>query len=109
MRLSAAFLRRCLAQSMQSSEELKCGGVDSEDVALHAVDEALVVFVLSDGQKWEEVWQAKSWSTTWLIRLIQSAAGTEKPGRKARFIKLETRGESPRPLVLRRVTVLGIK
>jgi hypothetical protein len=69
----------------------------------------LVMSISEDGQKWEEVWQAKSWATTWLVRLTQSSAGAEKPGLKARFIKLETRGESPRELVLKRVTVFGVK
>jgi hypothetical protein len=65
--------------------------------------------ISEDGQKWEEVWQAKSWVTTWIARVTQSSGGAVKSGRKARFIKLETRGESPRPLVLRRVTVFGVK
>jgi len=69
----------------------------------------LVMSISEDGQKWQEVWQAKSWATTWLVRLTQSSAGAEKPGLKARFIKLETRGESPRELVLKRVTVFGVK
>ncbi|MEI7902148.1 MAG: discoidin domain-containing protein [bacterium] len=70
---------------------------------------SLAMSISEDGQKWDEVWQAKSWSTTWLVRLTQSSAGAGKPGRKARYIKLETRGESPRELVLKRVTVFGIK
>jgi hypothetical protein len=69
----------------------------------------LIMSISEDGQKWQEVWQAKSWATTWLVRLTQSSAGAGNPGRSARFIKLETRGESPRPLVLKRVTVFGIK
>ncbi len=52
---------------------------------------------------------AKSWVTAWSVRLIQPSAGTGNPGRKARFIKLETRGESPRELVLKRVMVFGIE
>jgi hypothetical protein len=69
----------------------------------------LIMSISEDGQKWEEVWQAKSWVTTWIARVTQSSGGAVKSGRKARFIKLETRGESPRPLVLRRVTVFGVK
>jgi hypothetical protein len=69
----------------------------------------LVMSISEDGQKWQEVWQAKSWVTTWIVRLIQPSADAGNPGRKARFIKLETRGESPRPLVLKRVTVFGVK
>jgi hypothetical protein len=69
----------------------------------------LIMSLSEDGQKWEEVWQAKNWVTTWIARVIQSSGGTVKAGRKARFIKLETRGDSPRPLVLKRVTVFGIK
>jgi hypothetical protein len=69
----------------------------------------LVMSISEDGEKWQEVWQAKSWATTWIVRVIQPSADPGDPGRKARFIKLETRGESPRPLVLRRVTVFGIE
>ena len=63
--------------------------------------------ISEDRQKWQDVWQAKSWATTWRVRLTQSSAGAATPGRKARFIKLETRGESPRELVLKRVIVFG--
>jgi hypothetical protein len=69
----------------------------------------LVMSISEDGQQWEEVWQAKNWVTTWIARVTQSSGGSVKSGRKARFIKLETRGDSPRPLVLRRVTVFGIQ
>lgn len=69
----------------------------------------LIMSISEDGQKWQEVWQAKSWVTTWLARVTQSSGGSLKSGLRARFIKLETRGESPRALVLRRVTVFGTK
>ena len=69
----------------------------------------LIMSISEDGEKWEEVWQAKSWVTTWIARVTRSSAVTGKSGRKARYIRLETRGESPRPLVLKRVTVFGIK
>jgi hypothetical protein len=55
----------------------------------------LVMSISEDGQKWEDIWQAKSWVTTWIARVTESSGGTVKSGRKARFIKLETRGESP--------------
>ena len=69
----------------------------------------LIMSISEDGEKWEEVWQAKNWVATWIARVTQSSGGSPKSGRKARFIKLETRGESPRPLVLKRVTVFGVK
>ena len=69
----------------------------------------LILSVSEDEQKWEEVWQAKRWTSSWLVRLTHSEAGTEVSGRQARFIRLETRGESPRALVLKRVTVFGEK
>jgi hypothetical protein len=69
----------------------------------------LIMSISEDGVKWQQVWQAKSWVATWIARLIEPSADIGKPGRKARFIKLETRGDSPRALVLRRVTVFGIK
>ena len=69
----------------------------------------LVMSISEDGQKWQEVWQAKSWATTWRVRLTQSSAGEALPGRPARFIKLETKGEAPRELVLKRITVYGVK
>ncbi|MEI7901461.1 MAG: discoidin domain-containing protein, partial [bacterium] len=68
----------------------------------------LIMSISEDGQKWEEVWQAKSWVATWIARVTQFSGGSVKAGRKARFIKLETRGDSIRPLVLKRVTVFGI-
>jgi len=65
--------------------------------------------ISEDGQTWREVWQAKRWASSWRVRLTRSPAGVDVPGPKARFIKLETRGESPRELVLTRVTVFGQK
>ncbi len=69
----------------------------------------LIMSISEDGQNWQEVWQAKNWVTTWIARVTESSGGTVKAGRKARFLKLETRGDSPRPLVLSRVTVFGVK
>jgi hypothetical protein len=36
-------------------------------------------------------------------------AGANVPGRKVRFIKLETKNDSPRGLMLQRVAVFGVK
>ncbi len=68
-----------------------------------------IVSVSEDGQKWEEVWRAKSWEATWIVPLTHFHAGIDAPGRPARFIKLETRGETPRPLLFQRITVYGVQ
>ena len=67
----------------------------------------LILSLSLDGKKWEQVWQAVALETTWQIPLTHFHAGIDVPGRKARFIKLETRNDHPRPLLLQRLRVYG--
>jgi hypothetical protein len=69
--------------------------------------DGLILSVSEDGQKWDKVWQAKKWEQRWLVPVTQFHAGIEAPGRPARYLKLETIGETPRPMLLQRITVYG--
>jgi len=71
--------------------------------------EGLILSVSEDGAKWEEVWKAKDWVASWVVPLTHLDAGANVPGRKVRFIKLETKNDSPRALMLQRVAVFGVK
>ena len=69
--------------------------------------EGLVVSTSADGEQWTEAWRATEWREEWVAMITRFHAGIEVPGRPARYLKLETRGDSPRPLLLQRVTVYG--
>lgn len=69
--------------------------------------EGLILSVSDDGKTWEETWRAPEWKEKWLVTPTRFHAGIDLPGRQARYLKLETRGPVPRPLLLQRVTVLG--
>jgi alpha-L-fucosidase len=71
--------------------------------------EGLILSVSEDGQKWQEVWRAKTWETTWVVPVTHFDAGINAPGRRARFIRVETKNEAPRELLLKRITVFGVK
>ena len=71
--------------------------------------EGLILSVSEDGNKWEEVWKAKEWTASWVVQLTHVDAGATVPGRQARYIRLETKGDSPRELMLQRVAVFGVK
>ena len=71
--------------------------------------EGLILSVSEDGAKWDEVWKAKDWVASWVVPLNHLDAGANVPGRQVRFIKLETRNDSPRGLMLQRVAVFGVK
>jgi len=71
--------------------------------------EGLILSVSEDGVKWEEVWKAKDWVASWVVPLTHFDAGATVPGRQVRFIRLETKNNSPRSLVLQRVSVFGVK
>ena len=58
-------------------------------------------------QTWEQVWQAETWENVWTAPVTRFQAGIDVPGRHARYLKLETKGDKRRPLLLHRVTVLG--
>ena len=71
--------------------------------------DGLILSISEDGQKWQEVWRAKTWESTWVVPVTRFDAGNNVPGRPARFIKVETKNEVPRELLLRRITVIGVK
>jgi alpha-L-fucosidase len=65
--------------------------------------DGLILSISEDGQKWEEIWRAKTWESSWFVPVARFDAGINAPGRQARFIKVETKGHSPRTLLLRRI------
>jgi len=67
----------------------------------------LIVSLSSDGKTWEQVWRAVAVEETWQIPLTHFHAGIDVPGRQARFIKLETNNDRPRPLLLQRFRAYG--
>jgi hypothetical protein len=69
--------------------------------------EGLILSVSTDGQKWQEVWKAEDWDLSWTIPLTTFEARADVPGQKARYFKLETKGDSARPLILQRFTAYG--
>ena len=69
--------------------------------------EGLILSISVDGKQWDEAWKAEEWEQTWCAPVTHFHAGIEKPGRQARYLKLETRGEHERLLLLQRVTVYG--
>ncbi|MCY2952543.1 MAG: discoidin domain-containing protein [Planctomycetota bacterium] len=71
--------------------------------------DGLILSVFEDGQKWQEVWRAKAWETTWVVPVTPVDAGANVPGCRARFVRVETKNEEPRELLLRRITVFGAK
>lgn len=71
--------------------------------------DGLIVSLSADGQKWDEIWRAKSLESSWVVPVTHFDAGIHAPGRPARFIRLETKSDSPRALMLQRVTVYGVK
>ena len=71
--------------------------------------EGLILSISEDGQTWQEVWRAKSWEAIWTVPLTHLDAGVQVPGRKVRFIKVETINDTPRGLLLQRITAFGPK
>jgi len=71
--------------------------------------EGLILSISEDGQKWQEVWRAKAWETTWVVPVTHFDAGINATGRRVRLIRVETKNEAPRALLLRRITIFGVK
>ena len=67
----------------------------------------MILTVSEDGQKWVKAWQAQKWEQKWLALVTRFHAGMDVPGRPARYVKLETKGETPRPMLLQRVAIYG--
>jgi alpha-L-fucosidase len=71
--------------------------------------EGLILSISEDGLTWQEVWRAKTWEAIWTVPLTHLDAGAQVPGRQVRFIKVETINDTPRELLLQRITALGPK
>ena len=71
--------------------------------------EGLILSTSENGQTWQEVWRAKTWEATWTVPLTHLDAGAQVPGRKIRFIKVETLNDKPQGLLLQRITAFGPK
>lgn len=69
--------------------------------------DGLALSVSADGEQWTKAWQAAKWEQKWLAVLTSLHAGAEVPGRPARYLKLETTGETLRPMLLQRVEAYG--
>ena len=69
--------------------------------------EGIMMSISTDGTTWETLWKASKWEEKWLVLPTQFHAGITVPGRTARYIRLETKGNPPRPFLLQRVTILG--
>jgi hypothetical protein len=69
----------------------------------------LILSISEDGLTWQEVWRAKTWEAIWTVPLTHLDAGAQVPGRQVRFIKVETINDTPRELLLQRITALGPK
>ena len=69
--------------------------------------EGLVLSVSEDGERWTEVWRAAEWEEQWLAVITHFHAGIDVPGRPTRYLRFETKGVPPRPMLLQRVTVYG--
>jgi alpha-L-fucosidase len=67
----------------------------------------LVLSVSTDGDVWEEVWQAAGWDEQWFAEICHFHAGINVPGRDARFLKLAPAGNKQVSLFMRRLTVYG--
>lgn len=69
--------------------------------------EGLMLSISSNGVNWETIWKAPKWEEKWLVLPTRFQAGITVPGQTMRYIRLETQGNPPRPLLLQRVTILG--
>jgi alpha-L-fucosidase len=78
-----------------------------ENQALERRTDGLILSGSIEGKQWEKLWQAKKWDLSWTIPLTTFETGAEVPGRKARYFKVETKGEGSRPLILQRFTAYG--
>jgi hypothetical protein len=67
----------------------------------------LLLFASEDGESWDKVWEAEEWEPTWCAVVTHFHAGIEVPGRKVRYLMLQTHGQKKRHLLLQRVTVHG--
>ncbi len=69
--------------------------------------EGLILSVSLDGETWSEAWDADEWREKWFAPVTSFHAGIDVPGRRARYLKVETRGDHQRLLLLQRLVVYG--
>jgi hypothetical protein len=67
----------------------------------------LAASVSVDGKTWTPVWKADKAEETWEVPLSEFVSGARIPGKKVRFIRLETKPGSPDCLLLKQVEVYG--
>ena len=65
--------------------------------------------ISSDGKTWAEVWKSEKNLPQWEIPVNDFVAGAEIPGRKARYLRLETKSGKPEPHRLKEVEVYGFQ
>jgi hypothetical protein len=63
--------------------------------------------ISSDGKTWTEVWKAEKAQMSWEVPVTEFVAGAQVPGRKAQFIRLQTKPGRPQYLLLKQVRVYG--
>jgi alpha-L-fucosidase len=69
--------------------------------------DGLILSTSQDGVKWEETWRASQWEPRWVVPVTRFHAGINAPGRPLRYLKIESKGDEPRPLLLNRLSVYG--
>jgi alpha-L-fucosidase len=69
--------------------------------------DGLILSVSEDRQNWVKAWQSQKWEQKWLALVTRFHAGMDVPGRPVRYLRFETQGETPRPMLLQRVEVYG--
>jgi len=85
-------------------------GIKTIDRALYDHrKKGLTVFVSEDGVKWDKVWSNEEGGHSWEIPITSFKSGSEHPGRKTRYIKLQANFERRDRLHLERVFVYGNK
>ena len=81
-------------------------GTKTDQVAMDAAA-TLHLSISSDGKTWAEVWKSEKILPQWEIPVNDFLAGAEVPGRKARYLRLETKPEKPTRFHLKQVQVYG--
>ncbi len=92
-------------------KEISVTGVRVLNRANNGQDRAatLRLSVSNNGKDWDEVWKAEGTEQVWHIPVTEYRGGAYVPGRKARYIRLETRPDAPEFLHLQHVKVWGKK
>ena len=67
----------------------------------------LILSVSKDGKSWDKIWTAPTVQASWEIPVTGFLAGAQVPGRKTRYLRLETHNDNPTYFHLRHVEVYG--